>query len=62
MSEPCIKCGHKDFDNDGNCIYCLTYGVKWFKPGTVLDGRYEIKTSIKAGGMGSMYIKVLIPV
>ncbi|MEQ8223355.1 MAG: HEAT repeat domain-containing protein [Candidatus Eremiobacterota bacterium] len=55
MSEACIKCGHKDFDNDGNCIYCLTYGVKWFKPGTVLDGRYEIKTSIKAGGMGAVY-------
>ena len=55
MSEVCIKCGHKEFDNDGNCFYCLTYGVKWFKAGTVLDGRYEIKKAIKAGGMGAVY-------
>jgi serine/threonine protein kinase/Tfp pilus assembly protein PilF len=55
MSEVCIKCGHKDFDSQGNCLYCSTYGVKWFKPGTVLDSRYEIKKAIKAGGMGAVY-------
>ena len=53
--ECCAQCGHKEFDDLGNCLHCNPYGIRWLKEGTVLDGRYEIKKSIKAGGMGAVY-------
>ena len=54
MCEVCDKCGYDDFDENGECIYCSDT-IKWLKPGTVLDGRYNIVKALKAGGMGAVY-------
>lgn len=54
MSNTCRKCGYNDFNEAGQCIYCEDK-ISWLKPGTILDGRYDIVKAVKAGGMGAVY-------
>jgi len=56
----CDTCGH---NNRETAKFCHKCGKKIFslapdgtlKPGVILDRRYEIKRSIKSGGMGAVY-------
>ncbi len=56
----CDKCGHKNEDNARACISCGenlsdSSSGGTLKIGTILDGNYEIKRMVKAGGMGAVY-------
>ncbi|HPZ07720.1 MAG TPA: protein kinase [Candidatus Eremiobacteraeota bacterium] len=56
----CEKCGH---NNSDEACFCQKCGEKiivrtqsgFIGKGVILDGRYEIKRMIKAGGMGAVY-------
>jgi tetratricopeptide (TPR) repeat protein len=56
----CDKCGHKNEDSAPSCISCGEHFIDspstgTLKSGIILDGNYEIKRMVKAGGMGAVY-------
>ncbi|MGV8118833.1 MAG: protein kinase [Candidatus Xenobiia bacterium LiM19] len=57
MAQFCSRCGKSVKNTARFCPHCGEPLLKDLQPGAVLDrGRYEVKSAIKSGGMGAVYL------